>query len=493
MISKIRVALEKMYSYIYWKFYKSKVREKSAKHKVYNVQELFMQQNKKNGYSRMDIIVRYLAIENYYGINGYGFELYRKMQDKRIEQGYSELALEKFIQLIKSFQEQGYDKKSEILLDKNLKLLDGSHRIACALYFGIDKLACKVYEEAIEVSYGMEWFIKNGFTLEEIDSIKSKYEELMDKCLQPISLILWPPVAPYFDEILEKVSYLCDRIENVRVIDYPEQIFERVVHAIYHVDDVSVSKIAKKIQYMKKWDKRICVADIYMEEPKFRRKGLNGNTISSRGEVIKNCIRTSYKEIIEDYFHDIIIHTADNYEQSQYINEIIEEKLSLKEYFESIYDYEWMLIKTEADYMPLDFPNNIPFSKDVDMISSNDDFINVVESTWQYLNTLLSEKYEIRKIDDKDRVKIRVEKKGFLIIQIDISRSVAGLKQSFVESSLKNRHEKNGYYVSTDRDEVYFRMNEYRQNPNKIWHKVWVENHAELFDAEYFANLKEKE
>ena len=39
---------------------------------------------------RCDLIVRLLAIENYYGKKDFGSELYRKMQAVRMGQGYSQ-------------------------------------------------------------------------------------------------------------------------------------------------------------------------------------------------------------------------------------------------------------------------------------------------------------------------------------------------------------------------------------------------------------------
>ena len=48
-----------------------------------DVTELFFQHNTKQGFLRYDMIVRLLAIENYYGINDFGFDLYYKMQKAR--------------------------------------------------------------------------------------------------------------------------------------------------------------------------------------------------------------------------------------------------------------------------------------------------------------------------------------------------------------------------------------------------------------------------
>lgn len=72
------------------------------KHIEIDVREVFLQQYKNGSFNRLDIVVRYLAIEDYHGINNYGFNLYRKMQSQRISKDYVEKAVETFRELIAS-------------------------------------------------------------------------------------------------------------------------------------------------------------------------------------------------------------------------------------------------------------------------------------------------------------------------------------------------------------------------------------------------------
>ena len=51
---------------------------------ICDIRGLFLYNASLNKYSRLDTIVRYLAIENYYNVNDYGFALYKKMQEKRL-------------------------------------------------------------------------------------------------------------------------------------------------------------------------------------------------------------------------------------------------------------------------------------------------------------------------------------------------------------------------------------------------------------------------
>ena len=61
-----------------------------------------------------------------------------------------------------------------------------------------------------------------------------------------------------------------------------------------------------------------------MPNPKWRTK-FNGKPLSTVGEKIKLKIRADYQDKIPNYFHDIIIHTSDNFDQARFIRKSIHE------------------------------------------------------------------------------------------------------------------------------------------------------------------------
>lgn len=470
--------------------YKKKKREKRADFGSYNVKEIFLNQFIDGKCNRLDTVVRYLAIDNYYGKNEYGFELYKKMQGKRIKQEYVEESVNKFVKLIASFEAGGYKENSLITVDKDLSLFDGSHRLALALWHGIEKINCKVYNEKVNVTYGVEWFIENDFSIEEIKIIMEKADELLAECRKGIFMILWPPVSAYFDEITDKISMLCN-VYGVEDKIYDDVIFEKIVNGVYHIDDVEKWKIEKKLGYMREYDKKVRIAYFCPDYPHFRRKGLNKKSLIIQGEVIKAIIRGCYKDKVPEYFYDIIIHTADNYEQTNYISSILNSEISLKDYFGKIGELKWMLIKTEVPYMPEDFPDHVPFGKDCDIICDEDDFEELKRRSKDYFSMKYQGVYEIKEIEEDGKYRIRLEIRGFLIYQIDIAARVSGIKPEFIRESLNNRIYIKGYYISAREDEVYYRMNEYEKNSSKTWHLDYVENYKELFLQERMENIKE--
>ncbi|NMB97390.1 MAG: ParB N-terminal domain-containing protein, partial [Clostridiaceae bacterium] len=69
--------------------------------------------------------------------NDYGFNIYKKMQNAR---GQTLHNVERFTELIKSIEKHGFCGESNILVDGNMQLIDGSHRLACALYFDAERI-----------------------------------------------------------------------------------------------------------------------------------------------------------------------------------------------------------------------------------------------------------------------------------------------------------------------------------------------------------------
>ena len=148
---------------------------------------------------RIDIIIKYYYIKA--RERGENLELAKEMYSKHIEafsdgtfqeHGNKEKdSLEKYIEIfdtiIDDFKVNGFNKeKSLIPIGQDKEILDGSHRVACALYF------CKeikvVQFPSLSVDYGFDFF--RGRYLDEfyLDFIAKEYVNLGK---QIYLLILW--------------------------------------------------------------------------------------------------------------------------------------------------------------------------------------------------------------------------------------------------------------------------------------------------------------
>lgn len=138
------------------------------------------------------ILVRHLAIENYFGKNNYGYDIYTKVQRKLLGEAAAERRLLSFCKLIYDWKSKGCILDRNILLDKNFEILDGAHRIALARYYQMKEINCDLYDCTLHSS---EWredklFLKEdtlilfGFTDEEIRIIKDAYITLREAVKQ---------------------------------------------------------------------------------------------------------------------------------------------------------------------------------------------------------------------------------------------------------------------------------------------------------------------
>lgn len=126
--------------------------------------------------NRPDIAVRYLYIESFFNNDYIGKNLYIKMQSKRTKGDVNKYCKE-FDKLILSIKENGVYKDTTIPINEKKEILDGSHRMACFIYFNLLNFDIKIRKEIKKVNYNFDWFEKN-FTKEELSIIKEKYKEI---------------------------------------------------------------------------------------------------------------------------------------------------------------------------------------------------------------------------------------------------------------------------------------------------------------------------
>lgn len=449
-----------------------------TKHIELDLKELFFQHNSEKGFLRYDIIVRLLAIENLYNKNSNGFDMYKKMQSARESSDWVKESVIRFKSLIESYQTGGYDAKSEIELDKNLSLLDGSHRMALAIFFNEKKLSCKIRPYALRVDYGIEWFIVNGFSQEEIEIIKSKYMELKSKLIVPFTCTIWPPAEPYFEKITENLRLYGSVIE-VKDLELTKYNFRGLARGMYYVDDIEDWKIEKKLQLMGSSEiMKLRMVTLLLEEPEFRLKQTNNNSLSRRCELIKKTIRQAYKGEIENYFHDNIIHIGDNFYMNEYTYQLVATQLNIKPILNGISQFDYVISKFDVPFMPKNFPETFPFGKDIDILCRQDDFEKIVNTIKNLIHINLPQEYLLKEVNTfQFRKMFRIELEGCLIFQFDISCVLKNLNDVFINDMLNNKKHINNLPIPSLDFEYIIRKNELKENPKKKHHRNFVEEH----------------
>lgn len=133
------------------------------------------------------LMIRYKAVESYYNNDRKWWNIYNDMQRKRVSQK-SIIPKEKaenetaFRNLIESIEKKGFKDDNPIIINRNFRLIDGSHRLTLALYFDIPYVPVTMTKETIDMDpeYSLKWFKENGFD-EIIDDIINTYKYIINR------------------------------------------------------------------------------------------------------------------------------------------------------------------------------------------------------------------------------------------------------------------------------------------------------------------------
>ena len=430
---------------------------------------------------RCDIAVRYLAVKEYHEGSDRGFDLYRKMQDKRRGDGYSETAVKQFRELIDSYDKNGYDRESRILLDRKLGLIDGSHRIALAIYYGYRNISALIVDTDHPVPYSIDWFVANGFTEEETEWIAEAGRELVRNAAVPFSCVIWAPAAPMADRIIRDLK-LFGTVQDVRRYHYEQTEYRNIVRAIYAIDDIEKWKIEKKLEYMDRYGTDIVAVDLLIDDPAYRIKGKTGLPLSTVGERVKKALRTKYRAEISDYYFDIILHIGDNMYQGEYMRNVLAPQVDMPELVGIFNKYRYVLVKTDVPYMPPEFPERIPVGKDADVICAAEDAPELIREVTEACGRYRD--YNRIVINEAHGTRIRLQWGKALIYQIDISWQIPGMDDAFTEEMVASARPRGGYMIPGAKYEYVYRAYAYLKRKGKTHHLAYLKNHREDCDPE---------
>ncbi|MAH48857.1 hypothetical protein CMI37_23725 [Candidatus Pacearchaeota archaeon] len=301
--------------------------------------ELLRSQTHNDKFCRLDLVVRYIFLEGFYGKRDFSEakKLYEKMQFHRcstLRHPNGNLFTKDFEKLAKSFESKGYLEEHPLLVNKNKYLLDCSHRAACSLFFGVEKIPYEVREdwravlynkkvnEKTYFNYGLKWFKENGFTEDEINTIEAKRRDLFLKASFCFPVVLWGTVHKFYERIKEDISKDFEILET-HELEFEEESYKDFGRLLYEVDDISKDRIEKKFSRMKGC-RKMSILFIHKWNPSFRAKtNFPDKLICIEVEELKKKVREKYKSLISDYYYDNIVHVGDNFEHTFHIKHLV--------------------------------------------------------------------------------------------------------------------------------------------------------------------------
>ena len=267
--------------------------------------------------------MKYLYIHHHNSSSDITSQSYEDMYERHIyertggyEPGGSKKSIKEYKQefedLIESMSNSGYVGDPVPVSSETGLIFDGAHRLACCLYFD-EEPKLKPVDDKKGLTWDYEWFVENGFTQAELNTIVETYCEIID--YEVASFLLWSPGKNEWDKIENYIDNNLD-VLMTRNFSFDEQNFSAVVNDIYSYE--------LGIEPGSNIEKKIC--DVLEYGPEFRlilATDFATNTHSSlweKAQQIKQKMRSRYDGISQETDHDYtILHCTDEPAHSKHI------------------------------------------------------------------------------------------------------------------------------------------------------------------------------
>lgn len=132
------------------------------------------------------IPIRYLVLDEINGKNSFGCDIYLKYIGYFSTLATAKARLQLFEKMYSDMINKVFKSSSPIILDENLFILDGTHRITISKYMGGDTIKADIYHSSSNMIRNLKIACPNdvnelkkiGLNKKEIDGVLNMYEEL---------------------------------------------------------------------------------------------------------------------------------------------------------------------------------------------------------------------------------------------------------------------------------------------------------------------------
>ena len=452
-----------------------------------------------------DIVIRLIAIEQYYDKNTLGYDLYTRLQNNIVK---GEFWIPRFEKLIQSYEANGYDKGMPIEVDENLQIIDGAGRLALAIYHNEEFVPVRFHKSTIKREYNYNHLWELNYSSEEIKSIHEKAIGLLNRFKYSFVGVIWPSAYHLREEITEEINthlkegqYLPLQYADCNVVKYIDMTYDEIdfrgfMRAMYFADNMTETVLQWKTQVMiecapkdiEGYPVRLLYIDVL--NPKMILNDGNYSARSLQIANLKKVIRNRYKPRLERYEYDNILHVSDNYKQSRFCDIVENMNRDISDMFKLLNkQYEYAAIKLEGR-QSADFPHSVYLNTDVDVLVAPENVREIGDA----IESLLKEQYDntcggwvkVSRIADEDeQIMIVVWVLGFSCFMMHIQTvSHFGLNEEFGRVCLSHRELTGNklVYALPAKYEIIFRASEFLHAPKKVWHKEYVAKHINEYD-----------
>ena len=204
----------------------------------------------------------------------------------------------------------GYDSS---ILDANA--------LACALDRTPESVPVTILSGTTQGACSREWFESNGFSVDHCQQIESRFAELLYQSNALFPFMLWPPAQQYCEEILEQLRAE-KRVHFTTTLQLSEETFESFIWSLYESqDDLDPKHIETKLDCMAPYDKIVTIGGVEVPNPRIR-EGFSNEMIQ-----MKERVRETFTPRLDPDTPNanLLIHAADNYDHNEETWEIVRE------------------------------------------------------------------------------------------------------------------------------------------------------------------------
>jgi len=259
-------------------------------------------------FTRMDLVVRLLAVE-------------ALCTDNEVPAVVSEFAEKTGTTLCADLEKYLETQSDEpVAVGYDSSILD-ANALASMLIRTPESVPVRIQSGTTQGACSREWFESVGFSDDHRQQIETRFAELLYQSNALFPFMLWPPAQQYREEILEQLRAE-KRVHFTTTLQLSEDVFESFIWALYESqDDLDPNHIETKLDCMAPYEKVITVGGVEVPDPRIR-EGFSNEMIK-----MKERVRETFTPRLDPDTPEanLLIHAADNYDHNCETWEIVRE------------------------------------------------------------------------------------------------------------------------------------------------------------------------
>ena len=138
-----------------------------------------------------------------------------------------------------------------------------------------------------------------------------------------LTVLIWPPAAQYVEDIRGILEAQVEVLSHETVEIRPGKI-SQLVEELYAVDFAGPEKVARKMERLARPPHRLAVLQVRLVHPRMAvQDALNRVRCETIGDL-KDDIRRRYRDRVDDYVYDVIIHSTEADYQTEPVRRVLQ-------------------------------------------------------------------------------------------------------------------------------------------------------------------------